>query len=239
MNILIVEDDVIIADTIRMTLSQSGHHSIHAMTIEHALTEIAHAEFDAVLLDINLPDGDGTRLTRMIRRGKNPAPILVVSGNRTVDDRINALGSGADGYLTKPFDKDELMAHLDAIIRRTNGHSSSIVNAGNMRVDLNRKLVTINEQFAPLTHKEFQIVNLLAMRKGAVLSKSAFISNIYGGIDEPDSKIVDVFICKLRRKLSKHGLDGAKVETVWGQGYMLTEFESQDNTAHPQHHLAS
>lgn len=223
MNVLIVEDDVIIADTMRMTLSQSGYHSIHAMTIESALNEIAHTKFDAVLLDINLPDGDGTRLTCMIRRGKFPAPILVVSGNSTVDDRINALGSGADGYLTKPFDKDELMAHLEAIIRRANGHSSASLDIGNLRVDLNRNLVTIDDKFVPLTHKEFQIICLLAMRKGSVLSKHSFISNIYGGIDEPDSKIVDVFICKLRHKLAKFGLEGAKVETIWGQGYMLTE----------------
>jgi len=223
MKVLIVEDDVIIADTMRMTLSQSGYHSIHSMTIEGALSEIAHTKFDAVLLDINLPDGDGNRLMRMIRRGKFPAPILVVSGNSTVDDRINALGSGADGYLTKPFDRDELMAHLDAIIRRANGHSSPSVEVGNMRVDLNRNLVTVDEKFVPLTHKEFQVINLLAMRKGSVLNKHAFISNIYGGIDEPDSKIVDVFICKLRRKLAKYNLQGARVETVWGQGYMLSD----------------
>jgi len=223
MNILVVEDDIVIAEVIQQTLEKAGYHSVHVTTIEKALIEMNHNLIDAVLLDINLPDGDGTRLTRLIRRGKLSTPILVVSGNSSVDNRITALGSGADGYLTKPFDRDELIAHLETIIRRAYGHSSAKIDVGNMMIDLNRNLITINDNFVPLTHKEYQILYLLGMRKGAVLSKHAFISHIYGGIDEPDSKIIDVFICKLRRKLDEWGLEKAKIETVWGQGYMLVD----------------
>ena len=116
------------------------------------------------------------------------APILVISGNSRVDDRITALGAGADGYLTKPFDRYELPAHPEAIIRRANGHASTLIKAGNLMMDLSRNLISIDGKFVPLTQKEYQIVNLLCMRKGAVLSKESFISYIYGGIDEPDSK---------------------------------------------------
>lgn len=227
MNILIVEDDTVIADAIGITLSQAGYHYIHTRTIEGALNEINHNQIDAVLLDINLPDGDGTRLTRLIRKSQLPAPILVISGNSRVDDRITALGAGADGYLTKPFDRHELLAHMEAIIRRANGHSSAQINIGNMVMDLNRNLITINKVFVPLTQKEYQIMHLFCMRREAVLSKDAFISHIYGGVDEPDSKIIDVFICKLRRKLDNYGLENAQIDTVWGQGYVLREDEKQ------------
>ena len=159
-----------------------------------------------------------------------PAPILVISGNSRVDDRITALGAGADGYLTKPFDRYELLAYLEAIIRRANGHASALIKAGNLMMDLSRNLISIDGKFVPLTQKEYQIVNLLCMRKGAVLSKESFISHIYGGINEPDSKIIDVFVCKLRRKLEKSGLKNARIDTVWGQGYVLRD-EDEENEA--------
>ena len=194
MNILIVEDDLVIADAIGMILTQAGYCHVHAPTVEAALSELNYSQVDAVLLDLNLPDGDGTRLARLIRKNHVPAPILVVSGNSHVDDRITALGAGADGYLTKPFDRFELLAHLEVIIRRANGHSSAQISNGNMAIDIDHNLVTINDDFVPLTQKEYQIVHLLGMRKGAVLSKDAFISHIYGGINEPETKIIDVFI---------------------------------------------
>lgn len=221
MNILVVEDDPIIADTIGMTLAGAGYHYVHAGTIEKALAEIELMSVDAVLLDINLPDGDGTRLTRLIRRSKMSSPILFVSGNSRVDDRITALGAGADGYLTKPFDRHELLAHLEAIIRRAHGHSSAHIEVGNMTIELNRNMITIDGKFVPVTQKEYQILHLLGMRKDAILSKNTFISHIHGGIDEPDPKIIDVFMCKLRRKLAKCGLKDARIDTVWGQGYRL------------------
>ena len=230
MNILIVEDDTVIADAIGITLSQAGYHHVHTKTIEEALNELNHNHVDAVLLDINLPDGDGTRLTRLIRKSYLPAPILVISGNSRVDDRITALGAGADGYLTKPFDRYELLAYPEAIIRRANGHAYTLIKAGNLMMDLSRNLISIDGKFVPLTQKEYQIVNLLCMRKGAVLSKESFISHIYGGIDEPDSKIINVFVCKLRRKLEKSGLKNARIDTVWGQGYVLRD-EDEENEA--------
>ena len=221
MNILIVEDDPVVADAIGMILTQAGYYHVHARTIEAALRELNYSQVDAVLLDLNLPNGDETRLAQLIRKNHVPAPILVASGNSHVDDRITALGAGAEGYLAKPFDRFELLAHLEATIRRANGHSSAEILIGNMTIDIDRNLVTINDDFVPLTQKEYQIVHLLGMRKGAVLNKDAFISHIYRRINELEIKIIDVFICKLWRKLQKAGLQDAKIDTIWGQGYML------------------
>ncbi len=231
MHILIVEDDPVVADVLGMTLEEAGHFQSTAHNIETALAELKHNTIDAVLLDINLPDGDGTRLARLIRKNHMPVPILVVSGNASTDDKIAALGAGADGYLTKPFDRFELLANLDAIIRRTHGHSSATVSAGNLEVDLNRHLALVEGESLPLTGKEFRIVEFLALRKGSVLSKTAFLSQLYS-IDEaePDQKIIDVFICKLRRKLEIAGARGVSIDTVWGQGYILRETEAVGRT---------
>ena len=230
MHILIVEDDPVVADVLGMTLEEAGNFQSTAHNIETALAELKHNVIDAVLLDINLPDGDGTRLARLIRKNHMPVPILVVSGNASTDDKIAALGAGADGYLTKPFDRFELLANLDAIIRRTHGHSSATVSAGNLEVDLNRHLALIDGEALSLTGKEFRIVEFLALRKGSVLSKTSFLSHLYGGMDEPEPKIIDVFICKLRRKLEMAGARGVSIDTVWGQGYILRETAALNHT---------
>lgn len=228
MHILIIEDDPFVADVLGITLEEAGYFKTAANSIETALSELKHNQIDAVLLDINLPDGDGTGLARLIRKNHMPVPILVVSGNSSIDDKITALGAGADGYLTKPFDRYELMANLDAIIRRTHGHSSAAVTVGNLVVDLSRNYAKIDETRLDLTAKEFRIIEFLALRKGAVLSKDAFLNHLYGGIDEPEPKIIDVFMCKLRRKLADAGARGVVIDTVWGQGYILRELQNYD-----------
>ena len=136
MHILVVEDDPIVADILGMTWEEAGYFQTTATTIEAALFKLRHNEIDAVLPDIILPDEDATRLARLIRKNHMPVPILVVSGNSLIDNKITALGAGVDGYLTKPFDRYELVANLEAIIRRTHGHGSATVNVGNLIVDL-------------------------------------------------------------------------------------------------------
>jgi len=223
MHLLIVEDDPIVADVIGMTLEEAGDFKTTVNTIETALSELKHSRIDAIPLDLNLPDDEGTRLARLVRKNHMLVPILVISGNSGIDEKIAALGAGADGYLTKPFDRYELMANLDAIMRRTHGHGSATISVGNLIVDLSRNYAKVGEKRLDLTAKEFRIIEFLALRKGAVLSKDTFLSHLYGGIDEPEPKIIDVFICKLRRKLVDNGAKGLNIDTVWGQGYTLKE----------------
>ena len=231
MNILIVEDDPMMVDAIGMTLRQKGYHTLSSRTIETALYELKYNQIDGVILDLNLPDGDGNRLARLIRaRHKSHIPILIVSGKNTVDDRITALGAGADGYLTKPFDKYELVANLEAIMRRAHGHASALVTAGNLTLDLTRNITAIDGTHLALTRKEYQMLHLLLLSKGSVLSKDTFLTHLYGGIDEPEAKIIDVFICKLRRKLIAAGIKGATIETIWGQGYVITTDKAETDT---------
>ena len=223
MHVLIVEDDQIVVDVLGMASEEAGHFKTTANTIETALSELKHNRIDAILLDLNLPDGDGTRLARVVRKNLILVLILVISGNRGIDEKITALGGGANGNLTKPYDLYELMANLNVIMRLTHGHGSAAISAGNLVVDLSRNYTKGGETGLELTTKEFWIIEFLALRKGAVFSKDAFLNRLYGGIGEPEPKIINVFIYKLRRKLVENGAEGLSVDTVWGQGYILRE----------------
>ena len=223
MNILIVEDDPIVAKSIAMALEDEGHFYVIYDNAEDGINAVREGVYDAVILDINLPDGDGFQFAKTMRRNNINTSVLVVSGRATVTDRVVALTSGADAYLTKPFDRQELIASLNAIIRRANGHADNRVVTGPIIIDLTRHEVMIGKERLNLTSKEYHILELLCLRKGTTLTKAHFINHLYGGIDEPESKIIDVFICKLRRKLS--ALTGGQnyIHTVWGQGYVLRD----------------
>jgi len=226
MNILIVEDDDLIAESIAMALEDEGHFYHITSTLEEGLSAAREGQFDAVVLDINLPDGDGFQFAKAIRRNQIDTSVLVVSGRSSVTDKVVALHSGADGYLTKPFDRQELIANLTAIIRRANGHADNKIVTGPIVVDLSKHEVMVGESRLDLTSKEYRILELLSLRKGSTLGKSHFLSHLYGGIDEPESKIIDVFICKLRRKLIESTGGDNCIHTVWGQGYVLRDVAS-------------
>jgi len=226
MNILIVEDDDLIAESIAMALEDEGHFYHITSTLEEGLSAAREGQFDAVVLDINLPDGDGFQFAKAIRRNQIDTSVLVVSGRSSVTDKVVALHSGADGYLTKPFDRQELIANLTAIIRRANGHADNKIVTGPIVVDLSKHEVMVGESRLDLTSKEYRILELLSLRKGSTLGKSHFLSHLYGGIDEPESKIIDVFICKLRRKLIVLTGGDNYIHTVWGQGYVLRDVAS-------------
>ena len=160
MNILIVEDDELIAKSISMALDDEGHHYHIANTAEDGMNAVREDIFDAVILDINLPDGDGFQFAKTMRRNNINASVLVVSGRASVTDRVVALHSGADGYLTKPFDRQELIASLTAIVRRANGHADSRIVTGPIIVDLNKHEVMIGKNRLKLTAKEYHILEL-------------------------------------------------------------------------------
>ena len=165
----------------------------------------------------------GYDVLRALRVSKVKTPILILSGTTGIENKVKGLGFGADDYMTKPFHKDELVARIHAIVRRSKGHAQSVVQTGDLVVDLDAKSVAINDSRVYLTSKEYQILELLSLRKGTTLTKEMFLNQLYGGMDEPEIKIIDVFICKLRKKLA--GASGGKeyIETVWGRGYSLRE----------------
>ena len=125
--------------------------------------------------------------------------------------------------MTKPFHKDELVARIHAVVRRSKGHAQSVINTGDLCVNLDTKAVEINGPRVHLTSKEYQMLELLALRKGTTLTKEMFLSHLYGGMDEPDLKIIDVFICKLRKKLANASNGKNYIETIWGRGYVMRE----------------
>jgi two-component system cell cycle response regulator CtrA len=174
-------------------------------------------------LDLSLPDMNGFDVLKSLRIAKVRAPILILSGNAVVEAKIKALKFGADDYLTKPFHKDELVARIQAVVRRSKGHSQAIVSTGKLSVNLDTKTVEVGGEMIHLTGKEYQMLELLSLRKGTTLSKEMFLNHLYGDDNEPEVKIIDVFICKLRKKLTA-AADGIDyIETIWGRGYALRD----------------
>ncbi|MBU1377639.1 MAG: response regulator transcription factor [Alphaproteobacteria bacterium] len=223
MRLLLIEDDRMMARSIEIMLSASGFIVEKTAAGEDGIDLSAVYDYDLILLDLSLPDISGLDVLRTLRRGKNETPIMILSGTAEIDSKIKALSLGADDYMTKPFHKDELVARLRAVIRRSKGHAQSLITIGDMVIDLDGKVVHVNDVRIHLTGREYQTLELMALRKGKTLTKDIFLSSLYGGMDEPGAKIVDVFICKLRKKLAP-ATDGRHViETVWGGGYVLRE----------------
>jgi len=193
-----------------------------AETGEEALDLVRHYDYDIVLLDLMLSDMEGHQVLRQMRNGGIHVPVLAISSASRPDTKITALGLGADDCVTAPFDRAEVLARMQAIIRRSRGHSYARLQAGPLQLDLDSRQATVNGQELHLTGKEYAILELLVLREGMVLTKDAFLNHLYGGMDEPDAKIIDVFVCKLRRKLADAGC-GDLIRTVWGRGYMLKE----------------
>ena len=180
-------------------------------------------DYDIILLDLNLPDMSGYKVLRSLRVSKVKTPILILSGLGGIEDKVRGLGFGADDYMTKPFHKDELVARIHAIVRRSKGLAESVINTGDLCVNLDAKTVKIGGAHVHLTPKEYQILELLSLRRGTTLTKEMFLNNLYGGMDEPVIKIIDVFMCKLRKKLANASNGKDYIETVWGRGYVLRE----------------
>ena len=226
MRVLLIEDDRMMARSIEIMLSAGGFVVERAGTGEDGIDLGEVYDYDLILLDLNLPDISGLDVLKTLRRGKVATPVIILSGTAEIDAKVKALALGADDYMTKPFHKDELVARLRAVIRRAKGHAQSVITGGDVVLDLEARMVHVNGQRIFLTGREYQMLELLALRKGKTLTKDVFLSSLYGGVDEPGAKIIDVFICKLRKKLAP-ATDGRHViETVWGGGYMLREADA-------------
>jgi two-component system cell cycle response regulator CtrA len=222
MRVLLVEDDVTSARGISLMLQSSGAVVDQADTGEEALELVRHYDYDIVILDLMLPDIEGYEVVRRMRSGRDDTPVLILSGLSRPQAKVKGFCIGADDFITKPFDKAELLARMQAVVRRSKGFSQPMLRVGNLQLNLDSREVSIDSQLIHLTGKEYAILELLVLRKGMVLTKEAFLNHLYGGMDEPEMKIIDVFICKLRKKLAIAGA-GNLIGTVWGRGYMIRE----------------
>ncbi len=224
MRVLLVEDEVTAAKGIALMLRSGGAVVDAADTGEEALELVRHYDYDVVILDLMLPDMDGYEVVRRIRSGRIEVPVLILSGLSRPQAKVKGLGLGADDFITKPFDKAELLARIQAVVRRSKGYSQPSLRIGPLQLNLDSREVSVGGRPVHLTGKEYAILELLVLRKGMVLTKETFLNHLYGGMDEPEMKIIDVFICKLRKKLAQAGADSL-IGTVWGRGYMLREPE--------------
>jgi two-component system cell cycle response regulator CtrA len=231
MRVLLVEDDASTAKSIEMMLKSEGYICDSTDLGEDGLEIGKIYDYDLIVLDLMLPDIDGYEVLRRLRAAKVRTPILILSGLTEPDKKVKGLGYGADDYLTKPFDKAELIARIQAIVRRSKGYSESIIRTGKLSVNLDTRTVEVASQPLHLTGKEYGILELLSLRKGTTLTKEMFLNHLYGGMDEPELKIIDVFVCKLRKKLSSATGGDNYIETVWGRGYVLRDPQEQPETA--------
>jgi len=223
MRILLVEDDPATSRSIELMLTHANLNVYCTDLGEDGVDLAKLYDYDLILLDLNLPDMSGHEVLRQLRLARIDTPILILSGSDDTDNKIRGFGFGADDYMTKPFHREELIARIHAIIRRSKGHAQSIIRTGAVAVNLDAKTVEAEGKAVHLTGKEYQILELLSLRKGTTLTKEMFLNHLYGGMDEPELKIIDVFICKLRKKLAEATGGDNYIETVWGRGYVMRD----------------
>ena len=223
MQVLLIEDDSAVAQSIRRMLTIEKFNVTITELGEKGADLAARSNYDIILLDLQLPDMTGIEVLRSLRSTGVSTPVLVLSGNASREAKVTALRSGADDYVTKPFHKDELVARMRAVKRRSQLHSQSVITTGKIGLDLDAKTVTVDGAQIGLTTKEYEVLELLSLRKGMTLSKEVILNQLYGGMDEPNEKIIDVFVCKLRKKLALDTDAEDYIKTVWGRGYELRD----------------
>jgi two-component system cell cycle response regulator CtrA len=228
MRVLLVEDDSVVAESVELMLQSEGYVCDVTDLGEDGLEIGKLYDYDIIILDLLLPDMDGYEVLKRLRAARVNTPTLILSGLSDMEDKIRGLGVGADDYLTKPFDKRELIARIQAIVRRSQGHSDSMIATGRMTVNLDARTADVDGRSLHLTGKEYAILELLSLRKGTTLTKEMFLNHLYGGMDEPELKIIDVFVCKLRKKIATATGGANYIETVWGRGYVLRDPEEED-----------
>ena len=222
MRVLLVEDDLTTSRGVTLMLKTQGMIVDAADTGEEALELARLYDYDIVVLDLMLPDMEGYEVVRRLRAGRSTTPVLILSGLSRPGAKVKGFGLGADDFIVKPFDSQELIARIQAIVRRTKGFAQPNIAVGRLNLDLGAREATVGGKPVHLTGKEYAILELLTLRKGAVMTKEAFLNHLYNGMDEPEMKIIDVFICKLRKKLAQAGCEDL-IGTVWGRGYVLRD----------------
>jgi two-component system cell cycle response regulator CtrA len=218
--LLLVEDDRLLAGRLSDSLEAAGYTVYVTGFGEDALDLARVWRFDIVLLDLSLPDIPGQAVLRQLRSSGHEPPVIILSDDGTLKLKLEGFEDGADDFLAKPFDTDELMARVAAVIRRARANLPGEIRIGDLVLDMQGRRALMGDQLLPLTGKEYQCLEFLALRRGTTVTKEMFLAHLYGGREEPEMKIIDVFICKIRRKLAEAGAPPV-IETVWGRGYTI------------------
>lgn len=220
LRLLLIDDDRLLSETLEQLLEEADF-AVYATGRGDDAIELARTyRFDLAILDLSLPDVSGHQVLQAFRQDRPDMPVIILSGSGSLDSKLTGFQDGADDYVTKPFQVDELIARIHAVLRRANAAQPSALHVGALTIDLATRRALVGETLVPLTGKEFACLEFLASRRGTTVTKEMFLAHLYGGRDEPEMKIIDVFICKLRRKLADAGAAGL-IETVWGRGYTI------------------
>jgi two-component system cell cycle response regulator CtrA len=218
--ILLVEDDTISAAGTALVLTSAGAAVDAVDTGEEALELLQHYEYDIVVLDLMLPDMEGYEVLRGMRSRKIASPVLVLSGLTSPQSKVKAFGLGGDDFINKPIDRAELVARVHAIVRRNNGFTQQVLRTGELELNQDSREVAVAGTRVELSAKEYGTLELLLLRQGRAVRKAAFLGHLYGGLNEPGVRIIDVFVCHLRKKLAQAGIDDL-ITTVTGYGYVI------------------
>src|SRR6516162_8351529 len=234
MRVLLIGQDVATVARVRMMLIRENFVCDTTDLRDDDLEISKLRGYDVILFDLSGPKINGYEVLRRLRRACVRAPVLILSGLAELDHRIKSLGFGDHDLLTNRCDHRELIARMKAIVRRSKGHCESTIRTGKLVVNLDTRIVSVDDQPVHLTGKEYGILELLSLHKGTTMTKEMFLNHLYGGMDEPELKIIDVFVCKLRKKLA-HATGGSHyIETVWGRGYMLRDPAATAGTEPPR-----
>ncbi|MEI9887630.1 MAG: response regulator transcription factor [Rhizomicrobium sp.] len=223
MRVLVIEDDRTAAEELRLVLQSEGYRSYPCDLGEEGIDLARRYAYDAIILGQSLPDMSGNNVLRALRAANVATPILVLSRDAAISARVTALELGADDSLSRPYHKTELVARLRAIIRRSRALAQSLITIGGLSIDLEAKTAQIAGAEIPLTRTEYQMLEFLALRKGMTLSKDALLEHLYDGLEEPSTTTINVFICKLRKKLARANPGASYIRTMWARGYQLRD----------------
>jgi two-component system OmpR family response regulator len=221
MNILIVEDDLKIAGFVMKGLKQEGYNVEHVSNGEDGFDVAMSHRFDVAIFDVMLPKLDGISLVKKLRQNQRDFPILILSAKNAIDDRVTGLQVGADDYLVKPFAFSELLARIQALIRRRQkGAEVSQLKVKDLEMDCIRRKVFRNESEVELQPKEFVLLEYLMRNKGRVISKTMIMENVWGYNFDPQTNVVEARVCHLRDKINKDA-EEKLIRTIRGVGYVI------------------
>jgi len=218
MNILLIEDDEVLADGLTHTLSNTGYCITGATTGAYAEHLLAAQGFDLIILDLGLPDMDGLQLLRKLRNQKQSLPILILTARDDMNDRIDGVSQGADDYMTKPFELRELEARLHALIRRCYGGFNHIIQLGKLQLDSNNQQIQANGEPLSLSARETAVLEVLMMQKGKVISKDKIAKHLSLHGDALADNAIEVYIHRIRKRIEPYGVG---IRTFRGLGYLL------------------